>query len=60
MTSGRLTKTKVPTPSHRDICRATASIGAHLRCGNWDKANEWSHVLMKYMKDMGLLKEVKE
>jgi len=58
--SGRMTKTKVAKPTHRDICRATASIGAHLRCGNWDKANEWSHVLMKYMKDMGLLKEVKE
>jgi len=60
MTSGTTTKTRVKAPTHRDICRATASIGAYLRCGNWDKANEWSHILMKYMKDKGLLKPMKE
>ena len=60
MTSGTKTTTSRKEPTHRDICRATASIGAYLRCGNWEKANEWSHTLMKYMKDAGLLKPMKE
>lgn len=53
--TGLMTKSKVKKPTHKNICQAVASISAHLRCGNKEKANEWSHTLMKYMKEMGLL-----
>lgn len=41
--------------SHRDICRATASISAHMRCGNIGKARKHALDLVKYLIAMDLI-----
>jgi hypothetical protein len=43
----------VPTKvTHKEICTATAKIGAYLRCSDMEKAKEWASTLVGYLVTM--------
>lgn len=38
--------------THKEICTATAKIGAYLRCSDMEKARQWAHILVGYLVTM--------
>ena len=41
--------------THKDVCKAVASISAYLRVGNREKAREYARKLIGYLEKMDLL-----